>query len=83
MAGMAWQPQPLSREQMEERRLERGRLLRGGTLSQAEISRHVGKVVPPPKFVRNVCLMNLAFPFARLRRLGSLWPTARAAARGV
>jgi transposase len=39
---MAWQPQTLTREQMEERRLEGGRLLRAGKLSQAEIARHLG-----------------------------------------
>lgn len=32
----------LTREQMEERRLEGGRLLRAGKLSQAEIARHLG-----------------------------------------
>jgi len=39
---MAWQPQTLTREQMEERRLEGGRLLRAGKLSQAQIARHLG-----------------------------------------
>jgi transposase len=39
---MAWQPQTLTRAQMEERRLEGGRLLRAGKLSQAEIARHLG-----------------------------------------
>jgi len=39
---MAWQPQTLTREQMEERRLEGGRLLQAGKLSQAEIARHLG-----------------------------------------
>ena len=32
----------MTREQMEERRLEGGRLLRGGKLSQAEITRRLG-----------------------------------------
>src|SRR5512141_2260059 len=38
---MPWTPSNLTREQMEERRLEGGRLLRAGTLSQAEIARHL------------------------------------------
>src|SRR5262245_65379724 len=37
-----WQPQRLTPEQLEERRLEAGRLLRAGQLSQAEIARHLG-----------------------------------------
>jgi putative transposase len=39
---MKWKPSYLSREQMEERRLEGGRLLKEGKLSQAEIARHLG-----------------------------------------
>jgi putative transposase len=39
---MTWKPSSLSREQMEERRLEGGRLLQEGKLSQAEIARHLG-----------------------------------------
>jgi putative transposase len=39
---MTWKPSYLSREQMEERRLEGGRLLKEGKLSQAEIARHLG-----------------------------------------
>jgi transposase len=39
---MTWKLAYLSREQMEERRLEGGRLLREGKLSQAEIARHLG-----------------------------------------
>src|SRR5687768_6260664 len=39
---MAWRPTRLTREQMEERRLAAGRLLRAGKLSQAEIAREVG-----------------------------------------
>jgi putative transposase len=39
---MTWKPAYLSREQMEERRLEGGRLLKEGKLSQAEIARHLG-----------------------------------------
>lgn len=38
---MTWTPSNLSRAQLEERRLEGGRLLRAGTLSQAEIARHL------------------------------------------
>ena len=38
---MTWKPSYLSREQMEERRLEGGRLLKEGKLSQAEIARHL------------------------------------------
>jgi putative transposase len=38
---MTWKPSNLSREQMEERRLEGGRLLKEGKLSQAEIARHL------------------------------------------
>ena len=39
---MTWKPKYLSREQMEERRLEGGRLLKEGKMSQAEIARHLG-----------------------------------------
>ena len=39
---MTWKPSYLTREQMEERRLEGGRLLKAGKMSQAEISRHLG-----------------------------------------
>ena len=39
---MGWQPQTLTRGQMEERRLEGGRLLRAGKLSQAAIARELG-----------------------------------------
>lgn len=39
---MTWKPSYLTREQMEERRLEGGRLLQAGKLSQAEISRQLG-----------------------------------------
>ncbi len=39
---MAWKPTYLTREQMEERRLEGGRLLKTGKISQAEIARHLG-----------------------------------------
>ncbi len=39
---MGWQPQTLTREQMEERRLAGGRLLRAGKLSQAAIARELG-----------------------------------------
>jgi transposase len=39
---MSWQPTTLSKAQKEERRLEGGRLLREGQLSQAEIARHLG-----------------------------------------
>jgi len=39
---MTWKPSYLTREQMEERRLEGGRLLKTGKLSQAEIARHLG-----------------------------------------
>ena len=39
---MAWKPSYLTGEQMEERRLEGGRLLKEGKLSQAEIARHLG-----------------------------------------
>src|SRR5262245_12918926 len=37
-----WQPSRLTADQMEERRLEGGRLLRAGELSQAEIARRLG-----------------------------------------
>jgi transposase len=37
-----WQPRRLTPEQLEERRLEAGRLLRAGRLSQAEIARQLG-----------------------------------------
>jgi putative transposase len=39
---MTWQPTSLSKTQKEERRLEGGRLLREGRMSQAEIARHLG-----------------------------------------
>ena len=39
---MTWQPKQLSRQQQEERRLEGGRLLLAGTISQAQIARHLG-----------------------------------------
>jgi len=39
---MPWKPSYLTREQMEERRLEGGRLLKAGKLSQAEIGRQLG-----------------------------------------
>jgi transposase len=39
---MAWQPSKLTRAQMEERRLEAGRLLREGVISRAEIARRLG-----------------------------------------
>ena len=38
---MTWKPSHLTREQMEERRLEGGRLLKAGKLSQAEIARQL------------------------------------------
>lgn len=38
---MTWSPSKLTREQMEERRMEGGRLLKAGALSQAEIARHL------------------------------------------
>jgi transposase len=37
-----WQPRKLTPEQLEERRLEAGRLLRAGRLSQAQIARRLG-----------------------------------------
>lgn len=39
---MTWKPSYLTREQLEERRLEGGRLLKAGKLSQAEIARWLG-----------------------------------------
>jgi transposase len=39
---MTWKPSYLTREQMEERRLAGGGLLKAGKLSQAEIARQVG-----------------------------------------
>jgi transposase len=39
---MTWKPSYLTREQMEERRLEGGRLLKAAKLTQAEIARQVG-----------------------------------------
>ena len=39
---MTWKPSYLTREQMEERRLEGGRLLKAGKMSQAEIARQLG-----------------------------------------
>ena len=37
-----WQPSKLTPEQIEERRMEGGRLLREGNLSHAEIARRLG-----------------------------------------
>jgi transposase len=37
-----WRPRKLTPEQLEERRLEAGRLIRAGRLSQAEIARRLG-----------------------------------------
>lgn len=39
---MTWKPSYLTREQMEEMRLEGGRLLKAGQLNQAEIARQLG-----------------------------------------
>ncbi|WP_208719638.1 helix-turn-helix domain-containing protein [Corallococcus sicarius] len=39
---MAWQPKHWTAQQLEERRLAAGRLLRRGHLSQAEVARRVG-----------------------------------------
>jgi transposase len=39
---MTWRPTKLTREQMEERRLEGGRLLKEGKLSKAAIARQLG-----------------------------------------
>jgi transposase len=39
---MEWKPTHLTRDQMEERRLEAARLLRRGKLTQAEIARQLG-----------------------------------------
>ena len=39
---MTWKPSCLTREQLEERRLEGGRLLKAGKLTQAEIARQLG-----------------------------------------
>ena len=39
---MSWKPAKLTREQMEERRLEGALMLRKGRLSQAEIARQLG-----------------------------------------
>lgn len=39
---MAWIPERLTRQQMEDRRCEGGRLLKAGKLSQAEIARRLG-----------------------------------------
>ena len=39
---MTWRPTKLTREQMEERRLEGGRLVKEGKLSKAEIARQLG-----------------------------------------
>ena len=39
---MTWKPSYLTREQLEERRKEGGRLLKAGKVSQAEIARQLG-----------------------------------------
>lgn len=40
--GMTWRPSQLTREQLEERRMEGGRLLSEGNLSQREIALELG-----------------------------------------
>jgi len=52
-----WQPHKLTPEQLEERRLEAGRMLRAGRLSQAESARRLG-----------VSRMAVSFWARRLRR---------------
>src|SRR5687768_9922413 len=42
LQGMGWEPQQLTREQMEERRRAGAQLLRAGKLTQAEIARQLG-----------------------------------------
>lgn len=42
MGGMTWKPKYLSREQMEERRIEGGHRLKEGKMPQAEIARQLG-----------------------------------------
>jgi len=39
---MKWKPSKLTREQLEERRLEAARLFKEGELSRAQIARHLG-----------------------------------------
>jgi transposase len=39
---MTWKASYLTREQIEERRLEGGRLLKAGKLSQVEVARQMG-----------------------------------------
>lgn len=39
---MAWQPRRLTAEQLEERRMEAARLLKGGHYTQAEVARQLG-----------------------------------------
>jgi putative transposase len=39
---MGWQPKKLTREQMEERRIQGGKLLSKGQLTQAQIARELG-----------------------------------------
>jgi transposase len=39
---MIWRPRHLTRSQLEERRLEAGRLLQAGQLSHADIARRLG-----------------------------------------
>jgi transposase len=39
---MGWEPEYLTREQMEDRRRSGAKLLRAGRLSQAEIARQLG-----------------------------------------
>jgi DNA-binding GntR family transcriptional regulator len=39
---MQWKPSKLTREQLQERRLETGRLLKEGRLSQSQIAKQLG-----------------------------------------
>jgi transposase len=62
-----WRPQKLTPEQLEERRIAAGRLLRAGRLSQAEIARQLG-VSPAAVCLWARQLRDQPRGFAALRR---------------
>lgn len=70
---MEWKPNRFTRKQMEERRLEAGRLLQEGELSKAQIARRVG--------VSRAALTQWSrrLRTGGLRRLKQRWPSGRPA----
>jgi len=70
---MSWQPSTLTRDQMEERRLEGGRLLKAGNLSQSAIAKEVGVSRA------TVSVWNKQLQEGGLRRLRRRHPSGRPA----